>query len=163
MKPATVEQINKVVTPSVRQRFIETYAPIAVEEQNRTGVPASITMAQAIIEGKCGLSTLARKANNHFGIKCFRKNCPNGHCVVHKDDTPTDRFKTFTTAESSFVFHSNLLVKTYKPLTNGSKNYQVWVNVLDKLGYATDPQYGAKLKKIIKSYGLDILDKMPDM
>lgn len=163
IKPAIMPQLQ-AITPSVREAFFTKYAKVAISEMNRTGVPASITMAQAAIEGRFGTSSLVGKAKNHFGIKCFSKTCPKGHCINKTDDTHKDFFKTYKTDEGSFVDHSDFLVRNgYKKACNGSKDYKVWSGVLQQKGYATDGKYGQTIVQIVQTYGLDKFDKLSNL
>ena len=163
IKPATSKEVAEI-TPSVREEFFTRFGKLAVSEMHRTGVPASITMAQAAIEGRFGTSTLVRTNKNHFGIKCFSKTCPSGHCSNKTDDSHKDFFRVYSTDEKSFSDHSDFLVKNgYKKAANSSKDYRVWTQALQKQGYATDKNYGKKLDKIIENFGLDKLDKMSNL
>lgn len=148
--------------------YIETYKELAVVEMYRSGVPASITMAQALHESNLGLSKLATIANNHFGIKC--KSYWTGQTYYHKDD---DRnkvgiliescFRSYTSALDSYVDHSNFLKlgSNYIHLFFLDRHdYIGWAHGLQKAGYATDKAYAHKLIKKIEEYRLYELDRM---
>lgn len=140
--------------------YIEQYSPIAIKERKQHGIPASITLAQGLLESQAGESALAIKTNNHFGIKCFLTACPKGHCTNHPDDTHKDFFVRYESPEESYRAHSNFLKKDrYLPLYKLPVNdYRGWANGLARAGYATDPQYGQKLINIIEKYQLYQLD-----
>lgn len=150
--------------------YIDSHMEIAVSEMYRSGIPASITMAQAIHESKTGQSELAIYANNHFGIKC--KKYWKGQTYYYKDD---DRdiegrliescFRAYETVVDSYIDHSNFLMQTahYRPLFDiPVKDYKSWATGLKKAGYATDPLYADKLIGIIEKYDLTLLDYHPD-
>ncbi len=158
IKPATKSEIDEVPR-SVQKDFLKTYSNISIQEMDRTGIPASITMAQAVIESRFGTSTLARETNNHFGIKCFSKSCKPGHCVNKYDDFHKDFFRTYKTVDESFIEHSNFLMKnTYRKLLKFGKDYRSWAKGLREYGYATDKQYDKKLIQVIEKYDLTHLD-----
>ena len=141
--------------------YIARYSNVAVSEMNKFGIPASITMAQAIIESRSGTSILAVKNNNHFGIKCFSKTCPPGHCSNHTDDSHKDFFVKFESVWASFRAHSNFLQKNgYANAAKKGTTYKVWAKVLRERGYATDSNYDKKLIAIIARYELDRLDSL---
>lgn len=140
---------------SAQEKYIAKYADIAVAEMQRTGVPASITLAQGLIESGAGLSTLATKGNNHFGIKCH--NDWTGKRMYHDDDRKGECFRVYKSAEDSFRDHSDFLryYDRYKSLFDlDPKDYRAWAKGLKKAGYATDPAYAAKLVKTIEDYEL---------
>lgn len=132
--------------------YVDKYAKIAQQEMEKYGIPASITLAQGLIESNCGDSRLATKNNNHFGMKCFSKKCKKGHCSNFTDDSHKDFFRIYGSAWESYRAHSNLLMgKRYKPLTKyGTSDYVEWAKGLKKAGYATDPHYANKLISIIE-------------
>ena len=140
--------------------FVRSYAPLAIEEMHKSGVPASITIGQALIESRCGKSALATKNNNFFGIKCFSRKCPKGHCTNMIDDHHKDFFRKYKHAKQSFRHHSQLLTQgRYKHLIKSGKDYKAWAKGLKKAGYATDKTYDKKLIEIIEEYQLFNLDK----
>ncbi len=142
-------------------KFIQKYAPLAIKEMHEYKIPASIKMAQAILESRAGTSRLAKQNKNHFGIKCFLKNCKNGHCTNHHDDHHKDFFRVFKNTGKSWRAHSVLLQKPrYKKLYNYGKDYKKWAEGLKKAGYATSKTYDKKLIRVIQRYRLDQLDSL---
>jgi len=142
-----------------RQEYIDRYSAIAVSEMKRTGVPASITLAQGILESNSGQSTLAVKANNHFGIKCHRD--WSGKKFYKDAESSGECFRVYPNAEASFRDHSDFLryQDRYKSLFSLKKtDYKAWARGLKAAGYATDPAYPQKLIKIIEECGLDRFD-----
>ena len=128
---------------------------------DKFGIPASITMAQAIIESRSGKSVLAVKNNNHFGIKCFSKSCPNGHCSNYTDDHHKDFFRKYANSTDSWREHSQFLMKgRYHELLKFGKNYKVWAKGLRDFGYATDHDYDKKLISVVERYELNKLDDL---
>ncbi len=142
--------------------YIKRFAPVAVAEMRKFGIPASITLAQALLESNAGESRLAQKANNHFGIKCFSRKCKKGHCVNQTDDSHKDFFVAFPNVWGSFREHSHMLSgnKRYKPLFNlPPTDYRAWATGLQEAGYATDEQYAEKLCAIIQNLKLYRYDR----
>ena len=140
---------------TAQEKYIEKYAPIAVSEMKRSGVPASITLAQGLVESNAGQSALAVKGNNHFGIKCHSD--WKGRKMYHDDDERGECFRVYPSAEMSFRDHSDFLrfKDRYKPLFElEPTDYKAWAQGLRKAGYATDPSYPAKLVKVIEEYRL---------
>lgn len=138
------------------EEYINTYKEIAMREMIRTGVPASITLAQGIVETENGNSKLVKKSNNHFGIKC--KETWTGPSVSHDDDAPGECFRKYGNAEESYVDHSNFLVtrKHYSFLFKlDPADYKAWAHGLKKAGYATNPRYPEMLIKYIETYNLN--------
>jgi len=135
---------------------------VALAEMETHGIPASITLAQGLLESGTGRSTLARKNHNHFGIKCFSKKCRKGHCSNHSDDHHKDFFRIFENPEESFRAHSRVLLKDrYKPLFRlRITDYKGWSHGLRKAGYATDPRYGDKLVRMIEDLELWRYDQL---
>jgi LysM repeat protein len=137
------------------EEYIRTFAPMAIKEMQRTGVPAAIKLAQGILESNSGQSELVLKSNNHFGIKC--KNGYTGPYVLHDDDAPKEHFMKYENPEQSYIDHSDFL-KTrsrYAFLFKFSpEDYQSWAYGLKKAGYATNPRYAQKLIDIIEKYNL---------
>lgn len=148
----------KVVIPTNEgavANYIERFWKTAQQEQEKFNIPASITLAQALLESAVGTSLLATKHNNHFGIKCFSKKCRKGHCVNFKDDSHKDYFVHFKSAWFSFRMHSRVLLKDrYQKRIKGSMDYKVWAKCLQEAGYATDKKYAEKLIGVIETYNL---------
>ena len=135
--------------------YIEQYSDLAIEHMDRYKIPASITLAQGILESGAGMSDLARRSNNHFGIKCHRG--WSGGRVFAADDTPNDCFRSYKNVEDSYQDHSEFLVggSRYKNLFELSiTDYKGWAKGLQKSGYATDRAYANKLIKLIEDYEL---------
>jgi flagellum-specific peptidoglycan hydrolase FlgJ len=136
--------------------YIAQYSAIAVEEQIRTGIPASITLAQGIHESGAGRGDLAIRSNNHFGIKC--KSNWTGLTAFHDDDEQGECFRAYENVAASYKDHSDFL-KTGKryaflfdfPVTD----YKNWANGLKNAGYATNPKYPILLIKLIENYNLN--------
>ncbi len=140
------------------QRYLDRYAPIARREMHQYGIPASITLAQGLLESNAGDSKLAVESSNHFGIKC-RSKCRGCTCRNYGDDTVYDMFRVFTRPADSFREHSILLTSArYKHLKAKGNDYAAWAHGLKKAGYATDKRYGYKLIKIIKELDLHEYD-----
>lgn len=139
--------------------YIEKYAAIAVAEMYRSGVPASITLAQGLLESGYGRSELALKSNNHFGIKCH--NGWQGGKVYHDDDAKGECFRKYDNPEESYRDHSDFLRyrDRYKFLFDYKiTDYKSWAFGLKKAGYATDPNYPHKLITLIEEYKLHQYD-----
>lgn len=140
--------------------YVRRFKDVAVAEKERYGIPASVKMAQAIVESNSGHSALARKNNNHFGVKCFSKTCKKGHCSNFGDDSHKDFFRKYGSAWESWRAHSNMIVSgRYKPLLKKGNDYKAWAKGLKKLGYATAKHYEQTLVGIIEKYHLHTLDK----
>ena len=140
--------------------YIKKYRELAVKEMKHHHIPASITLAQGLLESGAGKSELARKSNNHFGIKCGRG--WKGATVSHDDDARGECFRKYKSVKDSYEDHS-------KFLTSGARyaslfklkltNYKGWAKGLKKAGYATDPKYADRLIKIIELYNLSQYDR----
>lgn len=140
--------------------YIDKYSDLAIKEMKRTGVPASITLAQGILESNSGQSVLASKGNNHFGIKCH--NDWSGKSMKMDDNAPNECFRVYPSAEASFRDHSDFLRSRdrYKSLFELKQtDYKGWARGLKKAGYATDPGYADKLITLIEDYELYRFDK----
>ncbi|WP_026897466.1 glucosaminidase domain-containing protein [Daejeonella oryzae] len=139
--------------------YINRYKAIAISEMNKSGIPASITLAQGLLESGNGNSTLAREANNHFGIKCTPE--WRGKTVLRDDDKIDDCFRVYSNAEESFRDHSEFLKrKRYASLFELDKNdYQGWAYGLKQAGYATNPKYPELLISLVQRYNLDQYDR----
>lgn len=147
---------------SPQEAYIEKYSALAVAEMYRSGVPASITLAQGLLESGNGQSELARKSNNHFGIKCH--NNWTGGRVYHDDDAKGECFRKYAHPYESYRDHSDFLRyrDRYKFLFDYKvTDYKSWAYGLKKAGYATDPAYPKKLIKLIEDYDLHIYDRKP--
>jgi len=141
-------------------KYIAKYKRVAQREMRQYGIPASITMAQGILESASGTSYLARVANNHFGIKCGDD--WDGPKVFKDDDHKNECFRKYKHAEESYRDHSEFLAKRkrYAFLFRFSpSDYEAWAKGLKKAGYATDPSYPSKLIYLIEKYNLHELDK----
>lgn len=150
---------NVVVTGRPDADYINTYKHIAISEMKRTGVPASITLAQGMIESNFGKSTLSREANNHFGIKCH--NGWTGATVRHDDDRRNECFRKYKSPEESFRDHSDFLRtgSRYRFLFDLSPyDYEGWARGLKKAGYATNPEYASMLIRKIEENNLTLYD-----
>lgn len=151
------ENTSPTETRAMRN-YIETYAPAAVRAMRQYGIPASITLAQGLLESNAGESKLALESNNHFGIKCRRK-CKGCTCRNYTDDDVYDMFRVFNSAWESYEEHSILLSSPrYQHLQKYGKDYKSWAYGLKRAGYATDKTYGQKLIRIIKRLNLDQYD-----
>ena len=147
-----------------REAYIQKYKPLAVEQMDIYGIPASIKLAQALFESDNGNSRLAREANNHFGIKC--KSNWTGQTISHTDDAPDECFRKYPSVEESYRDHSEFLDKSarYQDLFKlDPTDYKGWAHGLQKAGYATNPQYAQQLIKIIEDYQLFLLDEGQDV
>jgi hypothetical protein len=145
------------------QDYVNTYAELAIREMKRTGVPASITLAQGLHESANGNSTLATQANNHFGIKCH--NDWTGEKTYRDDDAKNECFRKYDKAADSFVDHSNFLRTRdrYAFLFElKTTDYKSWAHGLKKAGYATNPQYASIIIKLIEDYELNRFDEEID-
>jgi hypothetical protein len=145
---------------SERQFFIESYASLSVEEMGRTGIPASITLAQAILESNWGQGSVAREGNNFFCIKCH--NGWSGPFIEAPDDeTGLSCFRSYSSVEESFFDHSEFLLANsrYRKLFQYSAtDYRSWAKGLQDCGYATDSLYSIKLIALIEDHGLFLYD-----
>lgn len=143
-----------------REEYVEKYKAIAIAHMERYGIPASITMAQGILESDSGNSYLSRTSNNHFGIKC--KKSWTGERVYHDDDAKGECFRAYPSVEASYQDHADFLDQSprYDSLfVYASDDYRSWARGLKACGYATAPDYAERLVKIIESMKLYLLDK----
>lgn len=141
--------------------YIKLYKDIAIREMEEYRIPASITLAQGLLESAAGKSKITVEANNHFGIKC-QKNW-TGETITHDDDAKGECFRKYDTALESYEDHSKFLVagQRYAFLFDlASNDYQGWAKGLKKAGYATLPTYAEKLIDIIDSYNLSQYDRI---
>ena len=139
--------------------YIARYSGMAVEQMKQYGIPASITLAQGLLESDAGRSSLATKCNNHFGIKCHSD--WTGRKIYHDDDERQECFRCYSDAADSYRDHSLFLVNgaRYQSLFKlGTTDYKGWARGLKAAGYATSPTYADKLIELIERYGLDRYD-----
>ncbi len=136
------------------ENYIKKYKEIAIKQQKKHGIPASITLAQGLLESAAGQSRLAQEANNHFGIKCGNE--WGGKTIKHKAEKGKECFRKYKKVEDSFDDHSKFLKrKRYESLFKlKSTDYKNWAKGLRKCGYATDPKYPEKLISLIERYEL---------
>ena len=136
-------------------QYIQNYKDLAIEEMQRTGIPASIKLAQGIHETSAGTSDLVRRSNNHFGLKCKAE--WTGMTVKHTDDAPNECFRKYESPLDSYKDQSNYLKGTprYASLFEiDPTDYKAWAFGLKKAGYATNPKYSQVLIKLIEDYDL---------
>lgn len=153
--------LPQLIHAGAYEDYIKKYSKLAVYEMHYSGIPASIIMAQALLESKYGQSGLATKANNHFGVKC--KPEWKGQTINFTDDAPNECFRKYGSVEESFRDHSNFLkfhrLGFYDELFQYScHDYHSWAKGLKQAGYATKPDYHKALIQIIESNSLDELD-----
>jgi len=150
---------DKIVRVYSSSGYVERFKDIAVEEMMKSGIPASITLAQGMLESASGNSTLAREANNHFGIKCHAG--WTGKTILKDDDAAGECFRYYNSAEESYRDHSEFLKRShYAFLFDLDRDdYKGWAKGLKKAGYATNPRYPELLISLIERYGLDRYDK----
>lgn len=153
LMPATAQRQNSVCLD-----YIATYFQMAQEQMRQYGIPASITLAQGLEESGAGLSMLATKANNHFGIKVNED--WHGPYVLRDDDHPNDKFRKYEDVKDCFEDHSRFLTRPrYQSLFNLERtDYKGWAEGLKRCGYATNPAYAEKLIKLIELYELQKYD-----
>jgi flagellum-specific peptidoglycan hydrolase FlgJ len=153
---ATRKQPGKKYTP---EEYIAAYKGIAIAQMNKYGIPASITLAQALLESASGNSDLAINANNHFGVKCT--NDWQGETYHHDDETAGACFRSYPDVAASYDDHSRFLQRSrYASLYElSSTDYRAWAHGLKKCGYATNPKYPELLINLIEKYDLHSYDK----
>ncbi len=142
-----------------RDEYIDMYKKWAIDEMKRSGIPASITLAQGVLESDNGNSTLAKKGNNHFGIKCHGW---KGKKIIHDDDKKNECFRKYKSAKESYRDHTDFLMNSprYSFLFElDQTNYKGWAKGLKKAGYATASRYADLLIRIIEENELDMYDK----
>ena len=140
--------------------YIDTYSGLAVEQMASFRIPASVILAQAIFESGSGTSILAKKSNNHFGIKCHVS--WEGDTIVKTDDEENECFRKYASIRESYIDHSNFLAsrKRYAHLFKlPVSDYRSWCQGIKSAGYATYPDYASELIKIIERYQLYLLDR----
>ncbi len=158
----TIESTSKtVVTASTIMDYVLRYKGIAMQNMKNYGIPASIILAQGILESGAGNGDLAVSANNHFGIKCYKD--WTGETAYHDDDSSQECFRKYNNPEESFQDHAKILTqrKRYSSLfslPNG--DYVAWANGLRVAGYATDPKYPDKLISYIERFNLHQYDAL---
>ena len=156
----SIERFFKSMSSKERTHwYVNTYRKIAINEMRKYSIPASITMAQGILESNSGMGSLAMKSNNHFGIKCQKS--WRGKKVYHDDDKKGECFRKYKNPEKSYRDHSLFLVNRdrYEDLFKiKGGNYVKWAIGLKSAGYATDPSYAQKLISLIDRYELWKLD-----
>ncbi len=153
---STIDLFAQEIT---KQEYIDTYKDIAINEMDRSGIPASITLAQGLLESKNGNSRLATKGNNHFGIKCHDW---KGQKMYHDDDERRECFRKYKSAGESYIDHTDFLMNSprYEFLFYlDETDYRGWAKGLKKAGYATSPNYANSLIDIIEENELYIYDK----
>lgn len=160
-RPASVVSVpsSTPVKSDAASSYIERYKDVAIAEMNAYGIPASITLAQGLLESGNGNSILAIQANNHFGIKCT--SAWSGKTILKDDDAKDECFRVYKTPEESFRDHSEFLRrKRYTFLFELDRNdYEGWAKGLKKAGYATNPRYPELLTSLIRRYTLDQYDR----
>lgn len=145
-----------------KQVFYEKYAPLAIEQQQKYGIPASVTLAQMYLESAGGKSRLSQECNNFFGIKVsaswLKQGKPYG---VYNDDRPNEKFCKFQSVNDSVSEHSRVLMNKRYSRCHGlsSTDYEEWAKGISASGYASDPNYASSLMREIKEYGLDKYDR----
>tara|TARA_E500000178_G_scaffold306478_1_gene318702 strand:+ start:1794 stop:2381 length:588 start_codon:yes stop_codon:yes gene_type:complete len=140
--------------------YIKKFAPAAVKNMRFYKIPASITLAQGVLESGYGEGTLAKKANNHFGIKCHKG--WKGKSIRHDDDEENECFRSYKNPLKSYRDHSLFLVDRdrYSGLFElKRKDYKGWAKGLKAAGYATDPKYAEKLISLIERFNLTRFDE----
>lgn len=145
-----------------REEYVDRYKSIAVNHMERYGIPASITLAQGILESDCGNSYLSMQSNNHFGIKCKRN--WQGKKIYHDDDAKGECFRVYPSVEASYRDHAEFLDSQprYDSLfAYPATDYRSWARGLKAAGYATAPDYAERLVRIIEETQLYLLDR-PD-
>jgi LysM repeat protein len=141
------------------ENYIKQYGHLAIQEEKKHHIPASITLAQALLESAAGQSTLAQNSNNHFGIKCHEG--WKGKRVYKNAEKPGECFRKYNSVKDSYADHSLFLTSRprYEPLFRMNKNdYIRWARGLQHYGYATDRQYANKLIRLIETYRLNRYD-----
>ena len=149
-----------VFSQNKTETYIEKYSSIAIDEMNRYNIPASITLAQGILESGNAESILATEGNNHFGIKCHEN--WNGETIIEDDDEKGECFRKYIKVADSYRDHSLFLTERerYTSLFLLSPtNYKAWAKGLKKAGYATNPKYPSLLIDLIEKYDLSRFDK----
>ena len=144
-----------VAQNSLYEQYINRYSSMAVDQMNRYRIPASITLAQGLLESSAGTSRLARQGNNHFGIKCGGS--WRGRYMLVNDDAPNERFRVYSSVRESYEDHSRFLTENrrYAGLFRlSTTDYKGWAHGLKSAGYATNPRYASLLINVIEKYDL---------
>ena len=160
---ATILSSNLFAQRISPDEYIHTYCSMAVAEMKRSGIPASVTLAQGILETECGNSDLVKKSNNHFGIKC--KSTWTGESVTHTDDAPNECFRKYNNPADSYKDHSDYLKTSprYAALFQlAPSDYKGWAYGLKRAGYATNPQYPQIVISNIEKYNLQQYDNLTE-
>ena len=155
----TISDVENTVEQKINF-YVKKYAPAATKNMRFFKIPASITLAQGILESGYGEGTLAKKANNHFGIKCHKG--WKGKSITHDDDEEDECFRSYKNPLRSYRDHSLFLVdrERYSSLfTLNRKDYKGWAVGLKAAGYATDPKYADKLISLIERFNLTRFDE----
>ncbi|MBC8398113.1 MAG: glucosaminidase domain-containing protein [Flavobacteriales bacterium] len=155
----TISDVENTVEQKINF-YVKKYAPAATKNMRFFKIPASITLAQGILESGYGEGTLAKKANNHFGIKCHKE--WKGKSITHDDDEKGECFRSYKNPLRSYRDHSLFLVDRdrYSSLfTLNRKDYKGWALGLKAAGYATDPKYADKLISLIERFNLIRFDE----
>ena len=155
----TISDVENTVEQKINF-YVKKYAPAATKNMRFFKIPASITLAQGILESGYGEGTLAKKANNHFGIKCHKE--WKGKSITHDDDEKDECFRSYKNPLRSYRDHSLFLVDRdrYSSLfTLNRKDYKGWAVGLKAAGYATDPKYADKLISLIERFNLIRFDE----
>jgi murein DD-endopeptidase MepM/ murein hydrolase activator NlpD len=149
---------------STNQEYVDLYADEAVRQMQLYGIPASITLAQGILESASGKSQLARNENNHFGIKASKSWLDNGGKYgLYSDDKPNEKFCSYASVSDSYTHHSQILKNSSRYASCfalSADDYKGWANGLQRAGYASDKRYAQSLIAVIERNGLDKYDKM---
>lgn len=142
------------------KQYIKRFAPVAIAEKKKYGIPVSIKLAQALLESDAGNHPLSKSHNNHFGIKCFSKNCKKGHCSNFSQDGHKDFFRSYENAWTSFRGHSIFLQQdAYQNLfAIPTQDYKGWAVGLMEAGYSIHKDYGEQLIRIIEVLNLHEFD-----
>ena len=163
--PATrLNTISLKRTMSKASDYVDKYAEAAMEQMRKYGIPASVTLAQGILESASGQSELSRKGNNHFGIKATRTWLDGGgRYLMYTDDKPNEKFCQYASVADSYEHHS-LFLKGNKRYSNlfelSPDDYVGWTRGLQEDGYASSKQYASSLQALIRQNGLDKYDRM---
>jgi flagellum-specific peptidoglycan hydrolase FlgJ len=138
-------------------QYVKKYLSIAQLIAKKYHVPVSIQLAQGLLESRAGMSSLAKKANNHFGVKCFSRTCKKGHCMNFSDDSHKDFFKTYKNVWRSYIDHAKHLkgIRYRKLFLLKAGDYKGWAQGLQDAGYATSDTYAKDLIWLVERYGLD--------